>query len=348
MERKRCSKPDEAPTAKRTFYTQDSNNFLSRIETSGSRLIREAILRPCPSSMVSELASSMAESHKSGPSSTITGMSAASTAQLGLPVAHPSSSSQPIMPHSFHSSPPFHEARDSQKQLDSFIAPWDSDNARIDESEGWPTVSRLIYRGASDASLSVKEATPPSLNAKSSAPDYSRQGRDESPVDGAAVVALLSDPSFCVDDMPDFIATEDRRESPFLDSETRSRGTNSQIHFSHVHQKHPLSLIPNILVQSQISQTQSANEPAESTQGRIRDQGSPFRALEDFEELQIGPWVDMLATYHEEVWADALPFAQHARKEADAIQSVDVDLNRHGPALERLSMLVGHIKHGSW
>ncbi|KAL8948482.1 MAG: hypothetical protein Q9222_005341 [Ikaeria aurantiellina] len=349
MDRQQRSKAHETPTARREVPTKDRNDFLSRIEASRSRLIQETIVHPRPSSILPELASSVAEGHKSGPSSNMTSLSAASTAEVDVLSAHPFSPYQRIMPHSLRSQPPLQKVREAQKQLDVFVAPWDPDVCRADESnesEGWSIDPPPIHHGDSTAISIKEEGIIPLRFAKPPLPAFGELRQNESPMDGAAVVALLSDPSFCVDDMPGFVVPDDGIECSLSNTENVSKDASSQPYFSNAHHNYPFSLIPSVLAGSETPQMQGTNEPAQSTANDVRVQEGLFQNLGCAKEFHVEPWLDILTTYHDEVWGDALPLVHHARKEADAILSGNISHDKRRPALERLAMLVSHIKHG--
>ncbi|KAL9101548.1 MAG: hypothetical protein Q9163_003203 [Psora crenata] len=139
------------------------------------------------------------------------------------------------------------------------------------------------------------------------------EGCEQGNNDGAAVVALLSDPSFPAEtqskenwDVP----KEDRyhlcSESPLGKGQAASRENDLQ--------RKPLDLFPNFTC---------------------------FGI--DAEPALISPWEDILHRYHDDVWGDALPLVEEARQEIkEAAASKDRSLESR-PALRRLGMLLQHM-----
>lgn len=160
------------------------------------------------------------------------------------------------------------------------------------------------------------------------------QGITDQNIDGAAVVALLSDPAFTVDEEP----------SSTLDSETD--GAEGRYHkglrtgerlaesIGVLHPSSPLDLVPDFGARWDLSHTLSA---------------TPTGIYESRHFLELGsretqPWIDILGRYHDEVWAEISPLVQEAREELEAANEKQTCL-QEGPAIRRLMMVLQHLRN---
>ena len=147
--------------------------------------------------------------------------------------------------------------------------------------------------------------------------------------DGAAVVALLSDPAYDVDEEP-----TDTWAFPTTDkgkAKLGSQPVEQQLHDSAdpLAPVNPLDLIPYF--------NTSWSPPAQSSSCYGEDSSSDPA----FGDLQ--PWTDILNRYHDEVWGDMLPLVKEARKELKSANSSPEDTLHDHPALRRLGMLLKHL-----
>lgn len=153
-------------------------------------------------------------------------------------------------------------------------------------------------------------------------------GHDEAlhSLDGAEVVRLLSDPEFCLDDMPlDVLhgAEVSRQEHEAVSHVAFPRSvSNSDAIANH------LQLIPGSGVHPVILEKMAATMP---------------RVDEYAQDLDLQPWLHILNSYHDEVWGDMLPLVRQVREEIG--QSDNKRKVQDKPATRRLQMLIGHLKH---
>lgn len=158
------------------------------------------------------------------------------------------------------------------------------------------------------------------------------QGLKNENSDGAAVVALLSDPAFTVDEQP----------SSNLDSETDGAGSQSYrrpqtrkgmaISVDVTHPPSPLGLMPDFGAPWTLNHTLLATR--HDIDERRHCQESGF--------VSVQPWVDILDRYHDEVWGEMLPLVQEACKDPPTANGKQRGL-RDSPALRRLRMVLGQL-----
>lgn len=150
--------------------------------------------------------------------------------------------------------------------------------------------------------------------------------------DGSAVVALLSDPSFTVDEEP----------GGTLELESDKAGAGS--HESLQRGKRPVNIadVLNLLNHSDLLPDFGA--PWDSHHGfsatKRADHGRGHVARSGFGDVQ--PWIDILDRYHDEVWGEMLPLVHNAREEIKAANENQTCLER-GPAVRRLKMVLQHL-----
>ncbi|KAL9130053.1 MAG: hypothetical protein Q9217_001657 [Psora testacea] len=143
-------------------------------------------------------------------------------------------------------------------------------------------------------------------------PQAAANGYQPESNDGAAVVALLSEPSLSTDEKPGDTWSAPMEDQQYLSSELSSGQRVTSI--SEVLQAKPLDMIPS------------------------------FTWFGHTEPALIAPWNDILNRYHDEVWGDALPLVQEARQELkEAAATNNWSLENHS-ALRRLGMLLLHLK----
>ena len=147
--------------------------------------------------------------------------------------------------------------------------------------------------------------------------------------DGAAVVALLSDPAFDVDEEP-----TDTRAVPMTDkgkAKLGSQPVEQQLYNAAdaLAPVNPLDLIPDF--------NTSWNPMAHSSSFYEGNSSSD----PGFGDLQ--PWTDILNRYHDEVWGDKLPLVKEAREELKSANSSPEGIFHDRPALRRLGMLLKHL-----
>ncbi|KAI4134971.1 MAG: hypothetical protein LQ347_001083 [Umbilicaria vellea] len=171
--------------------------------------------------------------------------------------------------------------------------------------------------------------------------------------DGGAVVAMLSDPDFSVDDAP-------------IDAFAISNGSNSaadlfmdtQFGVHHVQRyksqlpdppKHsvpsptnPLNLRPDLASQ-RMNGVNGANMSLVATpqidEASYMNHVIQPQSTQDF----LDSWMDVLTSYQDEVWGDMLPLVQQAREEIQGAPSGANGTLQDHPAVNRLRMVLGHL-----
>ncbi|KAL8997060.1 MAG: hypothetical protein Q9188_006422 [Gyalolechia gomerana] len=336
------SGPVQPPEA--SIARDSSAAFSSRVGASASALIRESIFRPNPRSIVDGLASSTTSAGKSntpqisaGPSATCRpplSPRATLSSPAGLGALNPTHQAFPL-----HSSP--WNRQTVEAQFGSFLAGrQDQSGAEMrdycttttDESSQYSEASAWSLGKAPDT-LSTLATSLPKVTTKH------RLGDDQA--DGDAVVALLSDPSFSVDDIPEHQSTSvDLGCSQIV--ENRPKGCVSQA-LAYPHR--PLGLIPNFLGDPTNPHIDATSRGSIS-RTNLEDQLTTLpRLAHRDEDFEIEPWIEILARYHDEVWGDMRPYIDAAREEANALRNIDNHRRQNCPAIRRLAMIVGHVSN---
>ncbi len=150
--------------------------------------------------------------------------------------------------------------------------------------------------------------------------------------DGAAVVALLSDLGFAVDDEP---SSTLHVESDGAEGQSYKRVHNGKEPVQSVKHSCPWNrsdLIPDFGALSNLGHAFLATR-----QGMYEEE----RFLES-RVGQVHPWMDILDRYHDEVWGDMLPMVHEARDELELRKEKQICLE-DGPAVRRLKMVLQHF-----
>ena len=145
---------------------------------------------------------------------------------------------------------------------------------------------------------------------------------DKAP-DGADVVALLSDPNFCLEDAP----LEDIQGPEFMRLEVQEAARPRPMnHWNIV--TNDLQLIPNYGTTPAVLKMMAAAMPH----------------VDDFaQDVDLQPWLQILNSYHDEVWGDMLPLVKQARQELEPCDN-DKLKAQDKPAVRRLRMIIGHLQ----
>ena len=163
-------------------------------------------------------------------------------------------------------------------------------------------------------------------NRKTYGPD---EGLAPSSSDGAAVVALLSDPVFNIDEEPTnaWAAPKSDKGKAKLGSQL----VEQQLYDSAdpLAPMNPLDLIPDFNGSwNPVAHASSFHEGYSSSDPAFGD---------------IQPWTDILNRYHDEVWGDMLPLVKEAREELKSANNSPEGTLHDRPALRRLGMLLKHL-----
>lgn len=150
--------------------------------------------------------------------------------------------------------------------------------------------------------------------------------------DGAAVVALLSDPAFTVDEEPSStldleIDAGDGRADERLQAVKRPTKPIDALNPSN---------LPNLMPDfgAPWNPSYASLLPQKGLHERRHFLGSRCG--------DVQPWIDILDRYHDEVWGDMLPLVQEAREEVKAVNEGRTCLQDR-PAIRRLTMILQHL-----
>ena len=162
--------------------------------------------------------------------------------------------------------------------------------------------------------------------------DQSQDLQDEHQ-DGAAVVALLSDPGFTVDEEPssNLDSVADGAGGPSYGRLQTERGM--AISVDPVHPPSHLGLMPDFGPSSSLSHALLASQ--NDIDERRHCLGPGMSAVQ--------PWIEILDRYHDEVWGEMLPLVQEACRESTTANGKQHGL-RDSPALRRLRMVIKHLE----
>ncbi|KAL8730602.1 MAG: hypothetical protein Q9166_003915 [cf. Caloplaca sp. 2 TL-2023] len=331
MEQKKTPSHDQAQFPIPGSASDTSASFISRVGASASGLAKETLLRPSSGDLVNELASAVTDPGKGSASSSSAGPSASSMSLQNTMVTHPSSShdsSSSLAPHSFRSKRPSERDLAAMNDLGAFLSQESHDPSDFGQLEHrWRDVPCIQHEGFDTAVSEGTKGQEPNSDA----------------VDGAAVVAMLSDPSFCVDDELDFAAGNDGVEDGTRYVEKPTERLFQQVSFDLTHPVNSLSLTPNFgSCMEDCHGDKSLDNPSVHA-GHNDGAKTHSQTFGHGRDFRVQPWIYILTTYHDEVWGDLLPLVEDARKEASAIRDGNNDHHQHCPAIRRLAMLAGHI-----
>ncbi|KAL8658111.1 MAG: hypothetical protein Q9226_001261 [Calogaya cf. arnoldii] len=345
MEQKKSSSHGQAPSRIPGSASDASTSFISRIGASASGLAKESLLRPSPGTVVNELSSvdagkSGSSSSSAGPSATSMSLQTSTTTRLSSSGAGSFKSAH----HSFRSEPSSEQTQAVMHDFDSFLSPQDQLQPNLVRPEDGSQLVPSLNPAGSDTSLSEGGiVTPPALGSMPVGGTKYHVPKGH-PEDGAAVVAMLSDPSFCVDEDPEFAAGFEAVEdfSPSLERPTNDPVQRASMDLCRT--ANPLSLIPDF---HGPSERYDSGFPGEDSRlkGQGGNQGKTAVLKSRFDpDFEVEPWIEILTTYHDEVWGDMLPLVEVAREEAKAVQHGDAGYGKGFPAIRRLAMIAGHMR----
>ncbi|KAL8766717.1 MAG: hypothetical protein Q9209_006586 [Squamulea sp. 1 TL-2023] len=344
MEQKKALDGFRAQPATRGSATNASASFVSRIGASVSGLVEEALLRPNPKSLISELSSTEAE--KSGSSSNSTGPSAMSMLLHGSTTTHPSSSREGSLSanHGFRSQPTVGKNQAAIDDFDCFLSLQEQNHSDPNQPRDRLELVPFLQHADSDASLLEKDIMIPPALVGLPSQGIQDQLPNGNPADGAAVVAMLSDPAFCTDDVTDFTAESGLTSDVKLYGGRVLQKLAQKPSLNNAHTRNPLSLIPDFRRSSEADLVGNGYHDlmlSETHKVQTKSGVAKSGLNEDFE---VQPWIEILTTYNDEVWGDtAIPLVQAAREEANAIRNGDADCREDYPAIRRLAMVAGHM-----
>ena len=328
MDRQKCVHRTKQTLSPISAHAPEATLTLpQRIRESASELIQASFQCPAPNAVTGGLAALNTES-KAGSSSGSTSVCESSLA--------------------FRSSPPYEQA--TSHQGDSFRSPQPGE--KISKTQGQVAFDEFLARStdfdhepgflqegptlSSDPQLGVWMGPagcniPKVQNAKICKTQDKNQCFAVQNGDGAAVVALLLDPTFAADEEPrttlalEIDGTEWRKNKRM---QSRKREESIGV----LHTSKSFSLIPDFDPPSKSFPASFATQ-----RDNYRKQDCPGPGPGD-----VQSWIDILDRYHDEVWGDMLPLVQMSRQELKMANENKTCL-QSGPAIQRLKMILQHL-----
>ena len=327
-QKKRADDTNQPPAQISTQRSEATPTLPQRIGESASGLLKESFERPSPRAVIGVLASVNTDNAKAGSSSSSTSTDGSSStfrsesqhkkANLDQDKSF-RSNEQGSMFGRIHGQVAFNEFFGGSKEL-------------VHDSECAVGSSELNGDQQLVFSMGPAGKTLPRVHEKKTrkVQDENQDLTDQN-ADGAAVVALLSDPGFTPDKEPGstLALEEDGGEGRNYGRPQAGKRPTNLVHASH--QSNPLDLMPDF---GDSSNAYLATEP--------RYQGREHLPKSSFEVAQ--PWIDILGRYQDEVWGDMLPLLQEAREELKTAYE-DQNHLRDGPAIRRLKMVLQHLEN---
>jgi hypothetical protein len=314
---------------------EDALSFAGRLGASASGLLQSSFGNQTPGAVIGDLASLTVDTAKGGPStSTGTGESSLSS-QVASFREDNDAPGRSLTGESFRSGQDNGgvSAGYGQAAFDEFAAnpqtlqPDLGLTQKPSTSSGWPSTQADATAGHDTEPFSEVERYAWKILTRKE--EHSINGND-----GAAVVALLSDPTFNVDDEPTdswpVVAVskdQDKLGSPRLELPPYKP-------VDPLAPINPLDLMPDF--NSSWDSMHAFNKLWNSTSYEGQSFSDPM-----YGDTQ--PWVDILNRYHDEVWGDMLPLIQEARDEAKLAEASPEGALQDRPALRRLGMLLKHL-----
>lgn len=333
-------------------------SMATRLGDSASGLMSDVLGTSSANGLLSRFAAGTTDGSKSQSSSSTSGPSESSTAVQNFksgPNAGVASSEAAIPRESFRSSPTVTQRTEkgAQYEFDEFL--FNGDGPLVAEHG-----TKEIYNGRLN---SHTEHDQMPVMVTQSATSLPLNG------DGAAVVALLSEPDFSADDPSAYqdmydqeVAVTDplisRLTSQQLDLLTKIK---AQLPQPPIHRApaptNPLNLLPSFDQLSSDTNGQSGwnatttLHAGESYTYLTSDSTNTWshgevsnRQFRDGTEAHLLQWLDVLNRYQDEVWGDILPLVQDARKEIEQAKNRNDNEVHEGPAVRRLGMVFAHLQ----
>ena len=289
--------------------TPESGSLSSRVMASASGLSRSAFAQP--SAATATLASIPSEGSKGDSSSAATSAGEPSHHEISSQALRSSDLINKV--ESFRSTQSISTcgAPHSQTAFDEFVSGRGIHGFVNGEDMDVPDSSRTRMQvGLNDG---INDSGKGKDNLKDAARQAAVRHHGLASNDGAAVVALLSDPGFTADEDPGDNWTAPIEDQYDLSSNEKD-GTRNSSTFTGMRVS-LLELLPDFTCSGV-----------------------------DSEQVDMQPWHDILYNYQDEVWGSSLPLVQEARQEfKDAVANGDINFENR-PALRRLGMLLQHLK----
>lgn len=322
-----------------------------RIQASASGLVRESVLRPSASSMTRSLASSTANASKGGSESSSAGpsqttlSSISSSAQSSSVHNSPYSTRESTEWESFRSHPRHEENSDYTDQFGFGDFTSQDSGLNLSESREWSDreedvidlKEKLVLRShLSKGNVQSGSALQDSICGHTIS---KATGLPNGDIDGAAVVALLSDPNFFMIEDPINSSSFETEYKINVQPKMPEMDVQAAMPFNQVSAINPLDLLPDFRgSRDGVNTARSANLLAATSnlaEGYMSD-----KSQWQLHDGDLQPWLDMLNKYQDEVWGDILPLVQEAREEAKVAKE---HIPENQPATRRLRMLLKHL-----
>lgn len=358
-----------APNYLKGAETGQKPSMATRLGASASGLMSDVLGSSSVNGFASGLAATAADGGKGQSSSSSSGPSESSTAlqnSKNRPDARVEGGHARIQPESFRSSPSPTRGLEKQAQsdFDEFMLNGDGPSA--------PNAGRNgVYDDKSSGHGQLPGFTSYSSTRDEQVPDFGTQSAPSAsqPEDGAAVVSLLSDPEFSIDDPSayhDMYDHDTAAEDPLLsclgsqELDLLNR-IKTQLPQPPLHRApaptNPLNLLPNFDQSSSSTNGRSGSHASKTSKAkrecltitggsiRLRSSGqTPDRMVSELGKANLSQWLDVLNRYQDEVWGDMAPVVQDARKEIERLMNSKSDELHEGPAIRRLAMVFAHLK----
>lgn len=350
MDRRAASKAQDHLKEDSEKTTPTTDSLPDKIGASARELFQSTVLRPSSRATLDTLTSISSVAEKGDSSSSYAGSMSSAEASSSRPSSTSSRQAQNpfgVLKDSFRTDTQ-HGAIPDMFDLDAFLA--GRTEPLIDRADE-PTNSRSVHQLDANEHIGSEQQSPRpvperqqivsdcTIDCDQSRTSFKPRGlsRGEwagSPVgpsgaqdnfDGAEVVALLSDPSFCVDNAP--LDCDSSAQVRSLRKPRSPRRPEEVLHPNIV--DNDLRLIPN----------------SRSTPAAFEKMAALMPHIDEYsQDIDLRPWLDILSSYHDEVWGDMLPLVQEARRELKP-KNTGVQDSIERPALRRLQMLLGHLAH---
>lgn len=347
-------------------------SMATRLGASASGLMRDVLGSSSANGILSGFAAGTIDGNKGQSSPSTSGPSESSTAAQNInnrPDAGLGSSQVPIQPESFRSISTATRRTDkgAQYEFDEFMlnrhGPLLADDAREENHNGHSNSHTDHARISGSASNAMTEDDQIPTMGTQSATDASHEE------DGAAVVSLLNDPEFSIDDplaYHDIYGYKSAATDPFLPPITSQQldlytKIKAQLPQPPIHRApaptNPLNLLPNFDQLSSNTNGRSGNSATttlhvgesytyltpDTTNTSSQGEASSGQSSEGT-KAHLLQWLDVLNRYQDDVWGDMLPLVQDARKEIEQTKYNNSDEVHEGPAIRRLAMVFAHLK----
>ena len=328
MDRQKCVHGTKQSLALISAHAPEATATLpQRIGESASALIQASCHRPSPNAVTGGLASLDTET-KAGSSSGSSSIRESSLAFRSSPLYEQATSHQGD---SFRSPEPREKISRTQGQVafDEFLArskDFDNEPEFLQDGPALSSDPQLgVWMGPAEYSI------PRVQNAKICKTQNKNRSFADQNGDGAAVVALLLDPTFAADEEPRTtlaLETDGTEGQEYKRMQSRKREESIDV----LHTSKSFSLIPDF------------GPPSKLFPASLATQRDIYRKQNCLEpgHGDVQSWIDILYRYHDEVWGDMLPLVLESRQELKMANENKTCL-QSGPAIRRLKMILQHL-----